>query len=79
MVSRSDTPMDAAKKAFDFLKRVQAPNGCWIGPCGAQHYLAPIYIIALYAIGKTVEPEEAVEMIRFMLLTASSADGGWGL
>ncbi len=61
------------------MKRIQSPLGHWDGVCGGQMYLVPMYIIALYLVGRTVPQEEAVEMTRYMLDHADPQDGGWGL
>ncbi|THH04052.1 hypothetical protein EW146_g10277 [Bondarzewia mesenterica] len=76
---KATTPLEAAINGFDFMKKVQAPDGHWPGVCGAQMYLIPMYVITLYLCGTKVLPEEGIEMVRFMLNHADPVDGGWGL
>jgi lanosterol synthase len=75
----SSTPLEAAINGFEFMKEIQAPDGHWPGVCGGQMYLVPMYVISLYLCGTKPKPEEAVEMIRYMLNRAHPVDGGWGL
>ncbi|KAH8090819.1 putative lanosterol synthase [Filobasidium floriforme] len=72
------TPMEAARNGFEFYKRLQDEDGHWTGAYGGPMFLIPGLIIGLYVTGRSLRPEQIVEMRRY-LFTKRRPEGGWGL
>ncbi|EJD41513.1 terpene synthase [Auricularia subglabra TFB-10046 SS5] len=71
--------MAAARKGFEFYKRLQAPGGHWPGEYGGPMFLLPGLVVGSYVAGMPIAKEERVEIIRYLCNLANKADGGWGL
>ncbi|GAA5934711.1 hypothetical protein JCM3775_002035 [Rhodotorula graminis] len=76
------SPLDAAKKGFEFYKRLQSDDGHWSGEYGGPMFLLPGIIIALY-VTKTPVPEEwRIEIARYLAnlqRKGGDDDQGWGI
>ncbi|KZV81297.1 terpenoid cyclases/Protein prenyltransferase, partial [Exidia glandulosa HHB12029] len=70
---------DAARKGFEFYKRLQAPGGHWPGEYGGPMFLLPGLVIGSYVTGMPIAEEVRVEIIRYLCNLAHKDDGGWGL
>ncbi|EJD47041.1 lanosterol synthase [Auricularia subglabra TFB-10046 SS5] len=71
--------MAAARKGFEFYKRLQAPGGHWPGEYGGPMFLLPGLVIGSYVTGMLITEEERLEIIRYLCNLANKEDGGWGL
>ncbi|KAH7101707.1 terpene synthase [Auriculariales sp. MPI-PUGE-AT-0066] len=71
--------LEAARKGFSFLKRLQAPGGHWPGEYGGPMFLLPGFVIGSYVSGMPIPEEERLEIIRYICNLAHPEDGGWGL
>ncbi|GAA5852349.1 hypothetical protein JCM8547_006750 [Rhodosporidiobolus lusitaniae] len=78
----AEGPFEAAKKGYEFYKRIQSGDGHWAGEYGGPMFLLPGIIIALY-VTKTPIPEEwKIEIARYlsnMQRTGGVDDQGWGI
>ncbi|KAJ7187974.1 terpene synthase [Mycena filopes] len=82
LASLRDLPLhalDAARNGFIFLRNLQAPDGHFAGEYGGPMFLLPGLVIGSYITGATFTTEQRLEMIRYLLNTAHSEDGGWGI
>ncbi|KAM0750640.1 putative lanosterol synthase [Meredithblackwellia eburnea MCA 4105] len=75
-------PWKAAKKGYEFYKRLQSPDGHWSGEYGGPLFLQGGLFIALY-VTKTPIPEEwKIETARYlanMQRRGGDDDQGWGI
>ncbi|KAK4705877.1 hypothetical protein P7C70_g302, partial [Phenoliferia sp. Uapishka_3] len=75
-------PWKAAKKGFEFYKRLQSPDGHWSGEYGGPLFLQGGLFIALY-VTKTPIPEEwKIETARYLAniqRRGGESDDGWGI
>ncbi|KAA1082657.1 Lanosterol synthase (Oxidosqualene--lanosterol cyclase) [Puccinia graminis f. sp. tritici] len=76
-------PLHAARNGFEFLKRLQSPDGHWSSEYGGPLFLTPGLIISCY-VTKTVLPEEfKIELLRYLIhhqrQNHDVCDQGWGL
>ncbi|KAI0406244.1 terpene synthase [Xylaria palmicola] len=69
---------DAARRGFDFFKRIQLPEGHWACEYGGPSFLLPGLIFAMYIADMPVPTEWGIEMTRY-LAKHQNMDGGWGL
>ncbi|OZJ06194.1 hypothetical protein BZG36_00978 [Bifiguratus adelaidae] len=76
---KAKTPIEAAKKGFEFYKRLQTEDGHWAGEYGGPMFMVPGLIISHYITGTPVPDHERLEIIRYLLNRAHPDDGGWGL
>ncbi|KAJ8509454.1 hypothetical protein ONZ45_g8374 [Pleurotus djamor] len=78
-VKPAKDPFDAARRGFEFLKHLQAPDGHWPGEYSGPMFLLPGMVIGSYASGQWFKEEECLEMVRYLLNRAHPEDGGWGI
>ncbi|BGP01530.1 Lanosterol synthase (Oxidosqualene--lanosterol cyclase) [Rhodotorula toruloides] len=78
----AETPLNSAKKGYEFYKRLQSKDGHWSGEYGGPMFLLPGIIIAMY-VTKTPIPEEwKIEIARYlanMQRDGGEDDQGWGI
>ncbi|KAG9226875.1 hypothetical protein CCMSSC00406_0003452 [Pleurotus cornucopiae] len=70
---------EAARRGFEFVKHIQAPDGHLPGEYSGPMFLLPGMVIGSYASGQWFEEEERLEMVRYLLNRAHPDDGGWGI
>ncbi|KIP08795.1 hypothetical protein PHLGIDRAFT_87649 [Phlebiopsis gigantea 11061_1 CR5-6] len=73
-----ESPLEAARKGYEFYKHLQADDGHWPGEYGGPMFLMPGLVIGSYVTGMPFKHEERLEMIRY-LLNRANEDGGWGI
>lgn len=56
----------------------QTEHGAWMGDYGGPMFLLPMYVGLCRAAGRTIEPEKASEMLRY-LAAATNEDGSVGV
>ncbi len=79
MASISAERLDAAiAAARRHLLSRQRPDGSWRGEYGGPLFLLPHYIIAHYVVGRTIAPDRAEKMARYLFSTQNE-DGSTGL
>ncbi|MBU8894148.1 2,3-oxidosqualene cyclase [Corallococcus sp. M34] len=66
------------RRARDVLARTQEGDGSWKGDYGGPLFLGPVYVAALYLMGRAPEPDIREGMLTHARLH-QNADGGWGL
>ena len=71
--------LEAARKGFSFVQKLQAPGGHWPGEYGGPMFLLPGLVIGSYVTGMPIPEEERLEIIRYVCNRAHPEDGGWGL
>ncbi|GAA5833036.1 hypothetical protein JCM11251_006487 [Rhodosporidiobolus azoricus] len=80
--NEAGNPFEAAKKGYEFYKRLQSADGHWSGEYGGPMFLLPGIIIALY-VTKTPVPEEwKIEIARYLAnlqRKGGENDQGWGI
>ncbi|GAA5894217.1 hypothetical protein JCM6882_007604 [Rhodosporidiobolus microsporus] len=78
----AENPFEAAKKGYEFYKRIQSADGHWAGEYGGPMFLLPGLVIALY-VTKTPVPEEwKIEIARYLAnlqRKGGEDDQGWGI
>lgn len=75
-------PLAAARRGFEFYKRIQSPSGHWACEYGGPQFLLPGILITGYITGTTLPDEWRIEMSRYLFNIQRSngvGDGGWGL
>ncbi|KAL4246237.1 Lanosterol synthase [Abortiporus biennis] len=72
------TPLNSARNGWNFLRKVQAPDGHWPGEYGGPMFLIPGLVIGSYVTGMPFKHEERLELIRY-LFNVANEDGGWGI
>lgn len=78
-VKPAEDAFEAARRGFEFVKHIQAPDGHLPGEYSGPMFLLPGMVIGSYASGQWFEEEERLEMIRYLLNRAHPEDGGWGM
>ena len=72
------TPLESARKGYEYYKHLQAHDGHWPGEYGGPMFLIPGLVIGSYITGLPFTDEERHEMIRY-LMNRANEDGGWGM
>ncbi|KAL8292767.1 hypothetical protein RQP46_001379 [Phenoliferia psychrophenolica] len=75
-------PYEAAKKGFEFYKRLQASDGHWSGESAGPLFLLGGMIIALYITHTSIPDEWRIEISRHLANCQrdnGEADEGWGI
>ena len=78
MLPPPKSPLEAARKGYEFYKHLQSDDGHWPGEYGGPMFLMPGLVIGSYVTGMPFKHEERLEMIRY-LLNRANEDGGWGM
>ncbi|KAF4581561.1 Lanosterol synthase (Oxidosqualene--lanosterol cyclase) [Pleurotus pulmonarius] len=78
-IKPAENAFEAARRGFEFVKHIQAPDGHLPGEYSGPMFLLPGMVIGSYASGQWFEEEERLEMIRYLLNRAHPEDGGWGI
>ncbi|ORY69166.1 terpenoid cyclases/protein prenyltransferase alpha-alpha toroid [Leucosporidium creatinivorum] len=80
--SRPATPLEAARKGFEFYKKLQSEDGHWAGEYGGPLFLLPGIVFAMYISQTPIPQEWKIEMARYltnMRRDNGEGDEGWGL
>ncbi|GAA6054734.1 hypothetical protein JCM3770_000055 [Rhodotorula araucariae] len=75
-------PLDAAKKGFEFYKRLQSDDGHWSGEYGGPMFLLPGIVIAMYVTKTRIPHEWGIEIARYLAnlqRKGGDDDQGWGI
>ncbi|KAL8277972.1 hypothetical protein RQP46_009604 [Phenoliferia psychrophenolica] len=75
-------PWQAAKKGFEFYKRLQSPDGHWSGEYGGPLFLQGGLFIALYVTKTPIPNEWKIETARYLAniqRRGGDGDEGWGI
>ena len=73
-----DASYDPARRALDYIKRQQEPDGCWFGRWGVNYvYGTSAVLPALQAIGEDMTQPYVRKAVEW-LAAHQNADGGWG-
>ncbi|KAJ1909960.1 Lanosterol synthase (Oxidosqualene--lanosterol cyclase), partial [Tieghemiomyces parasiticus] len=75
----AQTPFDAARKGFAFLRNLQTEDGHWAGRYDGPMFITPGVVISLYCVRHALPDPQRFELIRYILSMAHPEDGGWGL
>ncbi|GAA6035640.1 hypothetical protein JCM8097_004942 [Rhodosporidiobolus ruineniae] len=80
--SPAENPYEAAKKGYEFYKRIQSEDGHWAGEYGGPMFLLPGIIIVLYVTKTPIPQEWKVEIARYLAnlqRKGGENDQGWGI
>ena len=68
----------AIEKGLDVLASTQGSSGSWKGDYGGPLFLPPLYVSALYVLGRPPDTATRAGFLRY-LRAHQNPDGGWGL
>ncbi|KAH9468973.1 hypothetical protein Pst134EA_009496 [Puccinia striiformis f. sp. tritici] len=76
-------PLRSARNGFEFLKRIQSPDGHWSAGYGGPLFLTPGLVIACYITKIALPTEFTTELLRYLAhhqrQGQDARDKGWGL